>query len=80
MPSRRQRQPKPERIPGPGDGSHGTVLDELIFDPASSGLLAEQTVLCPPRRFHQHAAGWSAYLLSGVVDSVSDVPPPSSVP
>jgi hypothetical protein len=65
--------------PGPGDGSQGTVLSELIFDPETSGLLAEQTVLVRPDGSTK-LLGYSDYLLSGVVDSVSDVPPPSSVP
>jgi hypothetical protein len=69
----------PPEIPGPGDGSHGTVLSELIFDPDTSGLLAEQTVLVRPDGSTKLLL-WSDYLLSGVVDSVSDVPPASSVP
>src|SRR5262249_8527275 len=40
--------PSDSASPGPGDGSQGTVLNELIFDPATSGLLAEQTVLVRP--------------------------------
>jgi hypothetical protein len=69
----------PSASPGPGDGSQGTVLNELIFDPDTSGLLAEQTVLVRPDGSTK-LLGYSDYLLSGVVDSVSDVPPSSSVP
>jgi len=71
--------PSPSASPGPGDGSHGTVLNELIFDPATSGLLSEQTVLVRPDGSTKLLL-WSDYLLAGVVDSVSDVPPSSSVP
>jgi hypothetical protein len=55
------------------------VLNELIFDPDTSGLLAEQTVLVRPDGSTK-LLGYSDYLLSGVVDSVNDVPPSSSVP
>ena len=71
--------PSPSASPGPGGGSQGTVLNELIFDPGTSGLLAEQTVLVRPDGSTK-LLGYSDYLLSGVVDSVSDVPPSSSVP
>ena len=71
--------PSDSASPGPGDGSQGTVLNELIFDPATSGLLAEQTVLVRPDGSAKLLL-WSDYLLSGVVDSVSDVPPSSSAP
>ena len=69
----------PSASPGPGDGSQGTVLNELIFDQDTSGLLAEQTVLVRPDGSTK-LLGYSDYLLSGVVDSVNDVPPSSSVP
>ena len=62
-----------------GSGPQGTAVDMLIFDPASSGLLAEEGLMVSPAG-HSTLTGWTAYLLSGVVDSVSDVPPPSSVP
>jgi hypothetical protein len=65
--------------PGPGDGSQGTVLNELIFDPDTSGLLAEQTVLVRPDGSTKLQLYYD-YLLSGVVDSVNDVPPSSSIP
>jgi hypothetical protein len=71
--------PSAPTISGPGDGSHGTVLNELIFDPDTSALLAEQTVLVRPDGSTKLLL-WSDYLLSGVVDSVTAVPPPSSVP
>ena len=69
----------PSPSASPGDPSQGTVLDELIFDPATSGLLAEQTVLVHPDG-STTLVTYSDYLLSGVVDSVNDVPPSSSVP
>jgi len=71
--------PSASDSPGPGGGSQGTVLNELIFDPATSGLLAEQTVLVRPDGSTKLLL-WTDYLLSGVVDSVNDVPPSSSVP
>jgi hypothetical protein len=71
--------PSASASPGPGDGSQGTVLDELIFDPETSGLLAEQTVLVRPDGSTKLQLYYD-YLLSGVVDSVNDVPPSSSVP
>ena len=43
-----------------------TVLNELIFDPDTSGLLAEQTVLVRPDGSTKLLL-WSDYLLSGVV-------------
>jgi len=69
----------PSPSASPGDPSQGTVLDELIFDRATSGLLAEQTVLVHPDG-STTLVTYSDYLLSGVVDSVNDVPPSSSVP
>jgi hypothetical protein len=71
--------PSPSTSPGPGGGSQGIVLSELIFDPGTSALLAEQTVLVHPDGSTK-LLGYSDYLLSGVVDSVRDVPPSSSVP
>jgi hypothetical protein len=71
--------PSPSTSPGSGDDSQGIVLNELVFDPDTSGLLAEQTVLVRPDGSTKLLV-YSDYLLSGVVDSVSDVPPPSSVP
>jgi hypothetical protein len=69
----------PSASPGPGAGSQGTVLSELVFDPATSGLLAEQTVRVRPDG-STTLLNWTDYLLSGVVDSVTDTPPASSVP
>jgi hypothetical protein len=71
--------PGPSPSAGPGDGSGGTVLDELIFDPDTSGLLAEQTVSVHPDG-STHRTLYSDYLLSGVVDSINEVPPPSATP
>jgi hypothetical protein len=71
--------PSAPAIPAPGAGSHGTVLNELIFDPDTGGLLAEQTVLVRPDGSTKLLL-WSDYLLSGVVDSVSDIPPARSIP
>jgi hypothetical protein len=68
--------------PGPSASgpSQGNLLSELIFDPATSGLLAEQVVPLNPDGSPGTAQNWTDYLLSGVVDSVTDVPPPSSIP
>ena len=69
----------PSASPGPSGGPQGTVLHELIFDPATSGLLAEQTVLVRPNG-STRLLDYTDYLLSGVVDSVTDVPPSSATP
>jgi hypothetical protein len=58
-------------------GATATLFE--IFDPATSGLLAEQTVLVRPDGSTK-LLGYSDYLLSAVVDSVNAVPPSSSVP
>jgi hypothetical protein len=58
------------------DDPSGEARDELIFDPQTSGLLAEQTTVVhrakdlpfPPGT----VIGWTAYLASGIVDSTSD--------
>jgi len=71
--------PSSSASPGPGGGSGGTAFSELIFDPGTSALLAEQTVLLRPDGSTK-LVDWSDYLLSGVVDSVNDVPPSSSLP
>jgi hypothetical protein len=55
------------------------VLHELIFDPSTSALLGERTVIADPDRAGLEVpAGtvvdWSAYLASGIVDSTSERP------
>lgn len=59
----------------PSDG----VLHELIFDPNTSALLAERTVVTDPAQAHLQVAagtvvGWAAYLASGIVDSTDQRP------
>jgi hypothetical protein len=72
--------PAASSSPSPTSSSpDGTLLNELIFDPDTSGLLSEQTVLVRPDGSTKLLL-WSDYLLTGVVDSVNDVPPSSSVP
>ena len=44
---------------------------ELIFDPKTSALLAEQTVLVNTRTRTSTVTSWTVYLKSGVVDSVN---------
>jgi hypothetical protein len=53
------------------------ILHELIFDPSTSALLGERTVIVDPDRAGVQVSagtvvGWSAYLASGVVDSTSE--------
>ena len=55
------------------------IQHELIFDPNTSALLAEQTVVVDPAPTHLNVeagtvVGWAAYLSSGIVDSTSDRP------
>lgn len=53
---------------------HG-VRYELIFDPQTSGLLAEQTIVLETSKYEPFPPGsvidWTAYLASGIVDSDS---------
>jgi hypothetical protein len=49
-------------------------LNELIFDPATSALLAEQTVTVNTTTGVSHLNDWTDYLRSGVADSTSSVP------
>jgi hypothetical protein len=54
----------------PSDG----ILHELIFDPTTSALLAERTVVADPGEANLQVpagtvVGWAAYLASGIVDS-----------
>jgi hypothetical protein len=54
----------------------GGERDELIFDPQTSGLLAEQTSVVRRSKEDPFPPGsvisWTSYLASGVVDSTSD--------
>ncbi len=55
------------------------VRHELIFDPETSALLAERTVITDPTQAHLQVptgtvVGWAAYLASGIVDSTSQRP------
>jgi hypothetical protein len=55
------------------------ILHELIFDPNTSALLAERTVITDPNQAHLEVpvgtvVGWAAYLGSGVVDSTDQRP------
>jgi hypothetical protein len=58
------------------DDPSGEARDELIFDPQTSGLLAEQTTVVHKAKDMPFPAGtvigWTAYLASGIVDSTSD--------
>jgi hypothetical protein len=59
----------------PNDG----ILHELIFDPNTSALLAERTVITDPGQAHLQVSagtvvGWAAYLASGIVDSTDQRP------
>jgi len=55
-------------------GMHG--LDELIFAPKTSALLDEQTVLVNVKAHTRKITTWTAYVATGVVDSVTAVAPP----
>lgn len=55
-------------------GMHG--LDELIFAPKTSALLDEQTVLVNTRAHRAAITSWTAYIATGVVDSVTAIAPP----
>lgn len=55
------------------------ILHELIFDPNTSALLAERTVITDPAQAHLQVpsgtvVGWAAYLGSGIVDSTDHRP------
>lgn len=64
-----------ERPPaGKYAGMYG--LDELIFAPQTSALLDEQTVLVNTRAHTRAITSWTAYIATGVVDSVTAVAPP----
>jgi hypothetical protein len=70
--------PTRDQLGRPGTGvayvSRGQ-RDELIFDPQTSGLLAEQTSVVQRSKDNPFPPGsvisWTAYLASGVVDSDS---------
>lgn len=51
-------------------------LDELIFAPKTSALLDEQTVLVNTKTHSRKVTSWTAYIATGVVDSVTAVAPP----
>jgi DNA-directed RNA polymerase specialized sigma24 family protein len=55
------------------DEASGELRDELIFDPQTSGLLAEQTTVVHTAEDMPFPPGsvvsWTCYLASGVVDS-----------
>ena len=51
-------------------------LDELIFAQKTSALLDEQTVLVNTKAHTRTVTGWTAYIATGVVDSVTTVAPP----
>lgn len=58
---------------GPYAGQFGK--SELIFDPKTSALLAEQSVLVNTRTGATTIPSWTVYLKSGVVDSVTSTTP-----
>jgi hypothetical protein len=51
-------------------------LDELIFAPQTSALLDEQIVLVNTKAHTRVTTAWTAYIATGVVDSVTAVAPP----
>jgi len=55
--------------------TNADIRHELIFDPSTSALLGEQTVIADPTRNPSLPAGtvvsWAAYLTSAIVDSTS---------
>jgi hypothetical protein len=51
-------------------------LDELIFAPKTSALLDEQTVLVNTKAHTRKITTWTAYVATGVVNSVTAVAPP----
>lgn len=53
-------------------------LDELIFAPKSSALLDEQTVLVDTKAHTAAITSWTAYVATGIVNSVTAVAPPYS--
>ena len=57
---------------------HRPGYAELIFDPKTSALLAEQTVTVNIRTKTSTVTSWTVYLSSGVVDSITSTPPPSA--
>ena len=51
-------------------------LNELIFAPKTSALLDEQTVLVNTKAHTRQVTSWTAYIATGVVDSVTAIAPP----
>jgi hypothetical protein len=47
---------------------------EMIFDPRTSALLAEQVVLVDPHTHHSTVSSWTAYLGQGLVNSATSIP------
>lgn len=67
--------------PGYGAGQHfpGQLFQsELIFDPKSSALLAEQAVTVNIRTKTSTVTSWTVYLSAGVVDSITSTPAPTA--
>lgn len=60
--------------------SNERELSELIFDPATAGLLAEQTVTVNTQTHVRTLTGWTVYLATGVADSMSSVPAHTTIP
>jgi hypothetical protein len=58
-------------------GSQG--LYELIFDPTTSVLLGEQTVVINPSTGVKTITNWTSYVATAVVNSTTDVVPSDSV-
>ena len=59
--------------------AHEGLRHDLIFDPDTSALLGERSVVVDPSKggFDVEpgtVVGWAAYLSSGIVDSTSDRP------
>jgi hypothetical protein len=63
-------------LPGPPpQGLNKREIYEMIFDPQTSALLADQTVVAHRTNSTPFAPGsvtnWTAYLTSGIVDSTT---------
>lgn len=62
---------------GPAGEHRGLYgLDELIFAQKTSSLLDEQTVLVDPEAHTRTITSWTAYIATGIVDSLTAVAPP----
>ena len=80
QPQRPAAQPQPERQPGPGGRLAGDRAQRADLRPGHQRAARRADRARSARTARTKLLRWSDYLLSGVVDSVSDVPPPSSVP